>query len=144
VLVAVEEAALAPILEELGRVDEAEAMHRRALAAFVRRRRPYDVAVTANNLAALVAARGAHREAARLFARSLATKERLLGHGHPDVAMTLNNLAALRADMGDAREARRLQRRAVAIFARALGERHPKTRIARENLRAYQGALRPG
>jgi hypothetical protein len=117
---------------------------RRALPIFVRANARYDVAITANNLAALVAARGGRAEAARLYARSLALKTRLLGREHPDVAMTSNNLAALEADRGHGATARRLQKRAVAIFERALGTRHPKTRIARDNLASYAPPARSG
>ena len=59
--VAADAVALAAIVEELGRTDEAETLYRRALPIFMRANARYDVAITANNLAALVAARGGRR-----------------------------------------------------------------------------------
>jgi hypothetical protein len=63
----------------------------------------YEVAVNANNLAALLHARREYAEAEKLYHQALAIKERSLGAEHPDVAMTLSNLAVL---CGNARSPR--------------------------------------
>ena len=52
--------------------------------------------MTCQNLGALRYASGDDADAARLYRRALAIKERLLGRGHPDTAITVANLAALR------------------------------------------------
>jgi len=69
-----------------------------------------------NNLAALCHATGRYDEAERLYRRSLAVKEKLLGGEHLDVAMTLNNLAVLYKSRQKFEDAKRLYRRALAIL----------------------------
>ena len=76
-----------------------------------------------NNLAALCHATGRYDEAERLYLRSLAVKEKLLGGEHLDVAMTLNNLAVLYKSPQKFEDAKRLYRRALAIFESRLGTR---------------------
>ena len=86
---------------------------------------------------------GRRGPAARLYARSLAMKGKLLGRAHPDVAMTLNNFAMLRLGQGRRREARSLLLRAARIFERAYGPAHPHARAARENLALAQSGQEP-
>lgn len=95
--VALEAAALAPILHARGRLDEAERLLRDALATFGRAfgDESYDVAVGSHNLAAVLADSGAHGEAERLYRRALDLKTRLLGARHPDTELTRRMLSAL-------------------------------------------------
>ena len=95
--VAADVAALAAIVDGLGRHDEAEALYLRALGTFERVYGPdhYEIAVNLNNLAGVRQAQGRLAEAEELYRRALAIKEALLGGEHPDVALTLNNLALL-------------------------------------------------
>jgi len=88
-------AALARILDAVGKREEAEQLYRRALAVFERLYGPehYEIAINLNNLAVLEAAKGETAESERLYRRSLALKEKLLGPDHPDVGMTANNRA---------------------------------------------------
>jgi tetratricopeptide (TPR) repeat protein len=131
--VAADAAALAAILDGLGRYAESEPLYRRALAIFERRFGPtnYEIAVNLNNLAAVCQATGRGGEAERLYARALAIKEALLGPDHPDMAMSLNNLAVLRRAQGRPVEAEALYRRALSIFELGLSANHPKVAACR-------------
>lgn len=125
---AVEGAALAPVLEGLGQVEEAAALLRQAAAVFRREGRTYDLAVALHNLAPLEPAPEAcYREA-------LALKQALFGAEHPDVAMTVHDLGVFLADR-DPAQARDLVERALAIFQARLGPRHPHTAAAARTLR---------
>jgi tetratricopeptide (TPR) repeat protein len=97
----------------------------------------YEIAVNANNLAALLHARGAHPEAEPLYQRALAIKERLLGPQHPDVAMTLSNLAVLYAALGRYTDAEALYQRALPLFEQTLGPTHPHVQTCRQNYADY-------
>lgn len=135
--------ALAAIVLDLGRRDEAESMLRDLLARFEALRGPddYEVAVVCHNLAgALDAARA--DESVALYRRALAIKRAVLGAGHPDLVVTMHNLATLRAAQGDVRESAALHRRALALSLRTMGPRHPTTRACREALRA-RSRIRP-
>ncbi len=112
VAVAADLAALAALVQEQQRFDEAETLYRRLIAIFEAGFGPihYELGVNYNNLAALHAARGNLREAENLYQRALGIKHRLLGHNHPDVAMTLHNLAMLYTQQGDNDRARDLIR----------------------------------
>jgi tetratricopeptide (TPR) repeat protein len=96
--VAIEMAALAPIVSAAGKPAEALPLLRRAIVVFRRAYGPrsYDVAVAYHNLAAAHAALGRLAEAKRLYGRAIAIKTRLIGAGHPDTALSRNNLASLR------------------------------------------------
>jgi len=95
--VAADRAAVAAILDGLGRHEEAQALLLDALAVFERElgRDHYEVAVTLNNLAAIDHRTGNPARADALYRRALKIKQQLLGDDHPDVAVTLNNHAAL-------------------------------------------------
>jgi tetratricopeptide (TPR) repeat protein len=97
--VAADRAALAAILDGLGRRDEAEALLHSALRTFERVLGPghHEVACTLANLAAIAYRRGRAPDADALYGRALAIKEHLLGARHPELAILLNNLAVLAA-----------------------------------------------
>lgn len=143
--VAADAAALAGILEGLGRIGEARDIYERALGIY---RRVYagDHYETAYALSALA---GTERDAGDLgsaethYREALAIRERLLGPRHPDVAMTLHNLAALLNATGRRQEARELSARAVAIFEAHLNATHPKVATARELWRSLDPSSEP-
>jgi Tfp pilus assembly protein PilF len=85
---AADKAALASILDALGRPGEAD-----ALAVFERAygTAHFDVAVNLHNLAAIAHRRGDLAQAETLYRRALAIKEDVLGHDHPELVTTLNN-----------------------------------------------------
>jgi tetratricopeptide (TPR) repeat protein len=140
-LVAADLAALAAIVDGLGRHGEAEGMYVRALSIFERTYGPdhYEIAVNLNNLAGVRHAQGRLAEGEFLYRRALTIKETLLGSDHPDVALTLNNLALLLETMGDRAEAEPLYARALQILEARLDSLHPKVLACAKN---YAGLLR--
>jgi Tfp pilus assembly protein PilF len=67
--------------------------------------------------------------------KSLAIRENVLGHHHPDTATSLNDLALLLAEQGGGwRQALLLHERALAIRERALGAEHLSTAESLNNL----------
>jgi tetratricopeptide (TPR) repeat protein len=100
-----------------------------------------DVATSLNNLAALYRAQGHYEEAAPLYQRALAIRERVLGPDHPDVATSLNNLAFLYQAQGRYAEAEPLYQRALAICEEVLGPAHPRVATVRENYAALREAM---
>lgn len=132
--------ALAAIVADLGRHDEAEAMLRGLLSRFedLYGASHYEVAVVCHNLAAVLSVTGRLDEADALYRRALAIKRARLGAAHPDVALTIHNLAALCDERGEAREARALHRRAHALARRTLGAKHPTAIACRDALAASE------
>jgi tetratricopeptide (TPR) repeat protein len=69
--------------------------------------------------------RGRYTDAAPLYQRALAIREKALGPEHPDVATSLNNLAWLYGRQGQYAKAAPLYQRALAIWEKDLGPEHP-------------------
>jgi serine/threonine-protein kinase len=99
---------LAAVLRNLGKLDEAQALHEEALA--LRRERAPDsvlVAESLNNLAGIALGRGRWEEAAEMLTEALAIRRRILGEAHPLVVQSLSNLAGAAYRVGHAEQARR-------------------------------------
>ncbi len=80
-------------------------------------------------------------EAERLFRKSLAARERLLGPTHHDVAMALNNLGVLLSERNRSTEAQPLLERAVVIWESSGGPAHPQVAAGLHNLATVYTAL---
>jgi len=76
------------------------------------------VARSLNNLALLYDIQGKYAEAAPLYQRALAIREKALGPDHPDVATALENYAGLLRKTRRESQAAELEARAQAIRAR--------------------------
>ena len=133
VTTAEDEAAWAPILKGLGRVDEAEALLRHALPILERELGPDhpEVAGAWNNLAGTL---GDLEEAATAYHRALAAKERTLGPEHPALAITLNNLGVNARRRDRPAEAEAYYRRALEILEGRVAADHPNLELTRRNL----------
>jgi CHAT domain-containing protein/tetratricopeptide (TPR) repeat protein len=118
------------------RYDEAVASWSRSLE--VRRRwlgeRHPDTALSYNNLAAVLRARGDLTGAEAMNRKALAIRIETLGERHPDTAQSYNNLAGVLLDRGDLTGAEALHRKDLAIQLAVLGERHPDTATSYNNL----------
>ena len=126
--VAADRLALAPVLEALGRVDEATELYARVHVLLERTPgRDYDLAVLHNNLGVGAAERGDAQTARHHYVTALEIKERLLSEHHADLAMTLHNLGMLSLQCNEFDEARGFLRRALSIFEASLPPDHPKT-----------------
>jgi tetratricopeptide (TPR) repeat protein len=143
VSVAADLAALAALVEGLGRLDEAAALYERAIDIFTRKlgAESSEVALDLAGLASVRQAQGRVPEARALYERALALQEKVFGREHPEVAMTLNNFAALERERGDLPSARSLYEKAWKTYQAVVGETHEYTRLCLENLRAVEKEL---
>ena len=124
------------VLSAMGKHEQAEAEHRRNLAAREALLGPdhLDVAQSRNNLAMVLYARGAWQDAATEFRRTVEHEARLLGADHPRVASTRSNLAVVLSSLGRLDEALVEQRRALAVVQTVLGAEHPRVATAHNNV----------
>jgi tetratricopeptide (TPR) repeat protein len=145
VSVAADVAALAALVEGLGRLDEAATLYERAIDIFTRKlgAESSEVALDLAGLASVRQAQGRVPEARALYERALALQEKVFGREHPEVAMTLNNFAALERERGDLPSARSLYEKAWKTYRAVVGETHEYTRLCLENLRAVEKELPP-
>ena len=88
---------LGGLLEACGKLDEAEALYRRALEGMERVLGPdhSDTLTSVNNLGLLLQARGELAEAEVLCRRALEGRERVLGPDHSSTLSSVNNLGSL-------------------------------------------------
>jgi hypothetical protein len=83
-----------------------------------------EVAADRGALAAILDARGRHREAQQTLRDVLAVLETVLGSDHYEVAATLDRLAASVQHTGDYAQAASLHERSLVIKRRILGPGH--------------------
>ena len=112
------------ILENRNDMRGAEAMYRRALAAFERVHGPRhpEVGAALNNLAGSLGAQGRIAEAEPMLRRALATFDATVGPNHERTAATAANLGDLLDARGRTAEARLFYQRAATTYE-ALGNR---------------------
>jgi tetratricopeptide (TPR) repeat protein len=120
-------AALAAILVDLDKHDEARSILIDVVASLQRRSppEPFEVAVALHNLGSLQFRLGEVGEAERTLRRALVLKEEALGPNHPDLAITLHNLACCLDELGRTEPAGQLFRRAIRILEPAVVPDHP-------------------
>jgi ankyrin repeat protein/tetratricopeptide (TPR) repeat protein len=127
---------LAAVLRDQGKYQEAESMHRQALATRERllgKEHP-DTLTSMNNLAAVLRDQGKYQEAESMHRQALATRERLLGMEHPDTLRSISNLALVLRDQGRYEEAELMHRQVLVLEQVALGKEHPDTLTSMNNL----------
>jgi tetratricopeptide (TPR) repeat protein len=143
---ALDEGALAAILDGLGQRDEAEQLLRSAIVTLERapEAHRHELAVTLNNLAAIRYRLGDLDEAAVLYGRALAIKRQLLETDSPELAVSLNNLALVLAKRGSTEEALAMYDEALALFHRGLNATHPSiAKCTRNYAKLLREAGRP-
>jgi tetratricopeptide (TPR) repeat protein len=123
-------------LRELGQLDPAEAVLRKARATREQLLGPDhpDTLTSMDNLALLYRERGRYDEAEPLFLQALEARRRTLGADHADTLASINNLAGLYRDRGRYDETERLLKQALEGFRRTLGADHPHTLTSMDNL----------
>ena len=131
---AADRGALAGLLIELDRLDEAATLLAEARATFVAHGDRLEVAIVDGNLATIALGRGRLPDAERHARRALAGKEAVLGRNTPDLAVTLTTLGAIRCQQGAVAEAVRLHRRALGLLRPAVAAGHPLLGTIEDNL----------
>jgi len=119
-----------------GRHEDAEMMHKRALAGHEKALGPDHTLtlVTVNNLGNLYSAQGRLKDAEMMYDRALAGYEKALGPEHTSTLDTVNNLGLLYADQGRLKDAEMMYDRALAGYEKALGPEHTSTLKTINNL----------
>jgi tetratricopeptide (TPR) repeat protein len=136
------EQALALVLAESGRYDDAEPLARhvaRARLEALGAQHP-DTLRADNNLAEILLARNALAEAKALLAPTVAKLEIVLGAGHPDTLAARNNLAGAARELGEIAPAVELYEANRTAFVGSRGTDDPRSILAGANL-AYAYAL---
>ncbi len=128
------------VLRHAGRLEDAEAEHRRALE--IRRQvfSPEHPRVL-DSMATLSVALGAQRryeEAHALMSEVLELRRRLQGPDHPDVASSEISLGAMLTNMERYEQAHPMLQHAVTSLRRTLGPRHASYTTALQNLAALE------
>ena len=143
--VAADQGAYAAILQDLGRLEEAEQMLREAQGTFTRAYGPghLEVGIARTSLGAVLHQAGRLDEAEAEYRAGLAIRERQSGAGHPELAATLVNLGSVLAQRGETGQARRLYLRALRLLDGQVSQAHP-TRQAGEQLLAALGTRTAG
>ena len=134
---------MADLRHGAGRLEEAHALHARALALRERAlgARHGDLASSLNNVAVLLLDLRRHDEAVKLLRRAVKISKTAVGAKHPQHATALANLGGALTQLGRHSDARSYLQRAVAINRAALGDAHESTRGAETNLKACEAAI---
>jgi tetratricopeptide (TPR) repeat protein len=136
------EQALALVLAESGRYDDAEPLARhvaRARLEALGARHP-DTLRADNNLAEILLARNALAEAKALLEPTVRGLEVVLGSDHPDTLAARNNLAGAARELGDLASAIALYEANREAFVASRGADDPRSILAGANL-AYAYAI---
>jgi tetratricopeptide (TPR) repeat protein len=114
-----------------GKYEEAEIMHRQALAgrkSVLGAEHP-DTLTSINNLGLVLSRQGKHEEAAIMHRQALAGREKVLGAEHPDTLTSVSILGWVLSRQGKYKEAEIMQRQALSGREKVLGAEHPDTLI---------------
>eukprot|EP00405_Crypthecodinium_cohnii_P039120 CAMPEP_0206541478 /NCGR_PEP_ID=MMETSP0325_2-20121206/9634_1 /ASSEMBLY_ACC=CAM_ASM_000347 /TAXON_ID=2866 /ORGANISM="Crypthecodinium cohnii, Strain Seligo" /LENGTH=693 /DNA_ID=CAMNT_0054039419 /DNA_START=115 /DNA_END=2195 /DNA_ORIENTATION=- len=140
---------LSSLCSELGRLEESEALLRRALELATRtppspsspsspqhsQACPSSAYLSClSNLASVCRRQNKLEEAEELARRALEAKERIQGATHQSTLLAANNLGNILAQLGRPREAEPLLRRAAEGLRLRLGEEDPRSQGASQNL----------
>jgi tetratricopeptide (TPR) repeat protein len=135
-----DEAALAAILVDLGRLREAKALLRRVLRAYRSRFGGHhcETASALANLGALYARACRFQAAEPALRRSLHALENVLGRNHPRLANVMNNLAVVCARRGKVGESEALYERVLRLLSRQASPSCPSVALVRANRKKLQ------
>jgi len=127
---------LGSLLHGAGKLAEAEALERQAVAVLMKRGGPRtaELATASTNLGDLLWNRGAHLEAITLFRRALEVDRGVYGPGHPELFIDLMNLGMRLKAMGQTREADAHLKEALALAERHFGPGSEQAKDARSGL----------
>ena len=124
---------------DMGRTDEAERYLREALAIdrqVLTDEQGGDLAISVNNLAALLSDQGKFAEAVELHGESLALRRRFHGEPSGSVVRALDNLGFAQTGLGEYASAEQTLRKAFGDARTIYGAEHPQTALVMRNLAA--------
>jgi serine/threonine protein kinase/Flp pilus assembly protein TadD len=127
---------LGNILDEAGRVSEAEHLYRKAFEGAQRLLGPEHptTLIAASNLGGTLREENRLAEAESIQLQTLETRRRVLGANHPDTLAAQHNLANTLGDLGRTEEAEKLLVQTLEAQRHVLGEENPETLLTMENL----------
>ena len=127
---------LGSLLQEQGKLDEAEAYYREALEGrrLVLGSDHQVTLVSLNNMGLLLKNLGRLDEAETYFRVALEGHRRVLGDDHPKTLNALSKMGLLHKDMGYLEEAERYTRAALEGQRRVLGDDHSQTLVSISNM----------
>jgi tetratricopeptide (TPR) repeat protein len=118
--------ALAVALAAVGRLDEAEATHREALALLEKLEgKGSEYASYVSDLSTTLEQQGRNAEAEAAQREALAIHQRFSGVDHPDALVNMTNLALLLRKQRKYAEAESLYRATITLQRKVLGNEHP-------------------
>jgi non-specific serine/threonine protein kinase/serine/threonine-protein kinase len=123
------------VLEQLGRLSEAEQRYKEAWDRCGRvfgKDHPHTLA-SMNNYAGVLLQLGRVAEAQPLFEQALAGRRRALGDHHPETISAMSNYAFVLDELNRAPEAEPLYKQALEANRRVLGDDHPSTITSMNN-----------
>ncbi|KAI7973725.1 hypothetical protein EIK77_000227 [Talaromyces pinophilus] len=123
-------------LDQQGKYEEAEAMHRQALDArekVLGRKHP-NTLTSVNNLGLVLDSQAKYDEAEVMYRQALEGYEKVLGREHPDALTCISNLGSVLDRQGKYKEAEAMHRRALEGSEKVLGRKHPDTLSSVNNL----------
>eukprot|EP00435_Cladocopium_sp_Y103_P018548 s365_g4.t1 len=127
---------LARSLGEVGRLQEALAMHEEVLE--VRRQvlgpRHPETLRTQNNVASSLDDVGRHQEALEMYQEVLEVQRQVLGPRHPDTLSTQHNVAFILGKVGRHQESLAVKEEVLEVRRQVLGPRHPETLATQSNV----------
>jgi eukaryotic-like serine/threonine-protein kinase len=125
---------------QLGRYEDAIALHRSAVETLRRYDRVFDAGRAEIALADALDRAGRTKEALEHYGFGLEVLREAIGPGHPDVADALTNMGLALATLGRLEEATRAHQDAIALLERVHGPEHPDLLAPRMNLAIALGA----
>ena len=127
---------LATVLQDQGKWQEAEEMHREVLQVRIRvLGADYPETLDSrNNLANVLGDQGKRQEAEEMHREVLEARSRVLGADHQNTLSSKNNLANVLQDQGKWQEAEEMYREVLEVRSRLLGADHQETLRCRHNL----------
>ena len=120
---------LALVLEEQGKVKEAEQMHRKTLLLkeeVLGKKHP-DTLRCLNNLAVALDKQGNYAEADALYLATLSSREKVLGKEHPETLKSMHQVATVLTRQKKFKEAEKLHRKTLALREMVLSSEHSET-----------------
>jgi tetratricopeptide (TPR) repeat protein len=134
---------LAGVLKNRGKYEEAEMMHRQALAQIEKtlgHEHPETLA-SMNNLAGVLKSQDKYEGAEMMYREILGLRRKILGYEHPDTLVSMNNLAGVLESQGEYEEAEMMYREILVLREQILGSDHPGTLVSMDNLARVLGSI---